>query len=189
MMVALHEARPRRLDEAPYRGVSSGASVRATGRGGTNDNEVLADGRPAAVALVQHPRGRSGAARRLSQPADAAAAHAARPDADLPDGDHRAGGVDRTLDRDPRSGPRRSTRCGGRRRSIGHGVSRRRSIRRRGSTTSTRAPHRRVRTSPTPRSRRRTTTPRKGSSGSPPRRAPASGDPPWHSPGACSASR
>ena len=87
-------------------GVSSAARVGAIGRGGTHDNEVLADGRRSAVALVQHPRGRPRTPRRVPEPADIGAADTARPDAHLPHGDHRAGGVDRALDRDPRSCPR-----------------------------------------------------------------------------------
>ena len=41
---------------------------------------------------------------------------ARRPDADLPDGADRAGGLGRARDRDPRRGARRSTSCGARRR-------------------------------------------------------------------------
>ena len=94
-----------------------------------------------------------------AEPGDRRARRARRPDADLPDGADRAGGLDGAArSRSPTRCARR-TGCGGRRRCTARVGSRRRSAPRRTSTTSTRASRPPAPTSPTPPSRRRSRTP------------------------------
>ena len=121
----------------------------------TEDRDPDALGEPAA-----RPARRPAAA---AQPGHDGARRARRPHADLPDGDHRPGG----LARSPRS--RSPSRCatptgsGAPRRSSARTGSSASSIPRRTSTTSTRASRRPARTSRTARSRRPTRTSRPAS--------------------------
>ena len=116
----------------------------------TEDAHPHALGQPAAG-----PPGRPAAA---AQPGHDAAGRAGRPHADLPDGDHRPGGVAGAGGRDPGAGARRLPAVAARRRSSARTGSSASSIRPRTSTTSTRASRRPARTSRTARSRRRTPT-------------------------------
>ena len=86
-----------------------------------------------------------------------------RPHADLPDGADHAGGLARAGDRDPGRRSAMPTGCGARRRCSARAGWSRRSIRRRTSTTSTRASPPPARTSRTRRSRRPTRTRRPAS--------------------------
>ena len=122
-------------------------------------------------------------------PGDARADRPGRPRAALPDGADQAGGQPGPRDRDPGAGPRGLRASTGRARSTGPTGSRRRSIRRPTSTTSTRAAARPAATSRTPRSPRRSTTRRRASPGSRPRPAPGSGAARSPSPAPTSGSR
>ena len=94
-------------------------------------------------------------------PGHAPADRPRRPRAAVPDGAHRPGGQRRARDRDPRTGPRGLHALPAVAAATGPTGSRRRSIRRPTSTTSTRASARPAATSPTPRSRRPSTTRRR----------------------------
>ena len=149
--VAEGRARPPARTGAPAR-------PRLESRHDAADDEVPAHRGRDPDALGQPDAGPPRRAAAAAEPEDERARRARRPHADLPDGPDRS--------RRSRPSPRsrsptrcaRSTSCGARRRCTARAASSASSIRRRTSTTSTRASRRPARTSPTPRSRRPTTT-------------------------------
>ena len=132
----------------------------------TEPDEVHAHRGPHPDPLGEPPAGPARRAAAAAQPGHDGARRTRRPHADLPDGDHRPGGLDATRRSRSRSRCATSTSSGARRRSSARTGSSASSIRPRTSTTSTRASPRPARTSRTARSRRRTRTRRPASSGS-----------------------
>ena len=125
-------------------------------------HKILLDESEHADALVQRPARPADAAAAGAAPGHRAAGRAGRPGAAVPDGPDPAGGLAASSTSTSPARCSTSTGCGGRARCSARTGWRRRSARRRGSTTSTRASPRPARTSRTPRCRRRSTTRKAG---------------------------